>query len=104
MAARNELSLKSKVEVIEYAKKNPSQSSRKIAEVFNCGRTQIHGIFKKRDAILSEYEANAPTSQKRHRGTEFSDVNEAMYRWYSLAKQRNVPVSGTQCFKKKHVL
>ena len=53
MAARNELSLKCKVEVIEYANKNPSQSSRKIAEVFNCGRTQIQGIIKKMEVILS---------------------------------------------------
>ena len=41
MAARNELSLKRKVEVIECANKNPSQSSRKIADVFNFGRIQI---------------------------------------------------------------
>ena len=33
MAARNELSLKHKVEVIECANKNPSQSSLKIADV-----------------------------------------------------------------------
>ena len=32
--------------------------------------------------------------RNRHRGTEFSNINEAMYRWYSLARQRNVPVSG----------
>ena len=104
MAARNELLLKSKVEVIEYAKRNPSQSSRKIAKVFNCGRTQIQGIFKKRDTILSEYEANAPASRKCHRGTEFSDVNEAMYRWYSLARQRNVPVSGPMLQEEARVI
>ena len=70
MAARNVLSSKRKVEVIEYANKNPSQSSHKIAEVFNCGRMQIQGIIKKKEVILSEYEANAPASQKRHCGTE----------------------------------
>ena len=43
---------------------------------------------------MREYEANAPASRKRHRGTEFSDVNEAMYTWYTLARERNVPVSG----------
>ena len=94
MAARNELSLKRKVEVIKYANKNPSQSSRKVAKLFNCGRMQIQGIIKKKEAILSEYEANVPASRNRHRGTEFSNINEAMYRWYSLARQRNVPVSG----------
>ena len=53
MAARNEWSLKRKVEVIECANKNPSQSSRKIADVFNCGHTQVQDIKKK--AILSDY-------------------------------------------------
>ena len=48
MAARKELSLKHKVEVIEYANKNPSQSSHKIAQVFHCGHTQIQGIITKR--------------------------------------------------------
>ena len=94
MASRNELSLKRKVEVINHANKNPLHSSRKIAEVFGCGRTQIQGILKKKEDILREYEANAPVSRKRHRGTEFSDVNEAMYTWYTLARERNVPVSG----------
>ena len=33
-----------KVEVIEHAKKNPSQSSHKIAEVVNCEHTHIQSI------------------------------------------------------------
>ena len=94
MASRNESSLKRKVEVINHANKNSLHSSRKIVEVFGCGRTQIQGILKKKEDILREYEANAPASRKRHRGTEFSDVNEAMYTWYTLARERNVPVSG----------
>ena len=85
-------------------KKNLSQSSRKIAEVFNCGRMQIQGIRKKRNTILSEYEANALASRKRHRRTEFSDVNEAMYRWYSLARQSNVPVSGPMLQEEAYVI
>ena len=94
IGTRNGLSLKSKVEVIEYARNNPTHGSRKIAEVFGCGRTQILNIIKNKQAILSEYEANAPLYRKRHRTTEFSDVNEVMYTWFSLARQRNVPVSG----------
>ena len=72
----------------------PSQSSRKIAKVFNCGHMQIQGIIRKKEAILSEYEANAPASRNRHCGTEFSNISEAMYRWYCLARQCHVPVSG----------
>ena len=36
-----------KVEAIEYVKKNPLQSSHKIAQVFNCGCTQIESILTK---------------------------------------------------------
>ena len=90
-----------KSNTFKYANKNLSQSSRKIAKVFNCGCTQIQGIKKK--AILSDYEANGPESRKCHCGTEFSNINEAVYRWYCLARQRNVPVSGPM-LKKKHSL
>ena len=44
---------------------------------------------------MAEYEADSiPSSRKRHRPSAFDDTNEAMYKWYSLARQRNVPVSG----------
>lgn len=94
MSTRNDLSLARKVEVIEYRKKNPTLGSRKIAEVFKCGRTQIQNIIKNKEAILTEYEANAPASRKRHCGGEFEDINEVVYTWYSLARQRSVPVTG----------
>ena len=83
------------MEVIEYRKKNSTLGSRKFAEVFKCGRTQIQNIIKNKETILHEYEANAPASRKCHRGGEFEDINEVMY---TLARQHTVwPV----CFKKK---
>ena len=91
---RNELTLKQRVEVIDYHKKNPLAGTRKLAEIFSCGRTQVQLILKKKDEIQAEFEANAPESRKRHRGTQFDEVNEVVYKWYTLARQRNVPVSG----------
>lgn len=82
------------MKVIEYAWENPQTGTRKIAEVFRCGRSQIQAILRNKETILSEYEANAPASRKQHRQSLFEDVDEAMYRWYSLARQRSVPVSG----------
>ena len=61
---------------------------------FKCGRTQVQLILKKKESILEEFEQNAPPERKRHRGTQFDEVNQAMYAWYRLARQRNVPVSG----------
>ena len=40
-AKRNTLCLADKMKVIEYAKQNPSAGTRKITEMFDCGRTQI---------------------------------------------------------------
>ena len=43
---------------------------------------------------MSQYEScSTPASRKRCRGTSFNDIDEAMYRWYSLATSCNVPVS-----------
>ena len=51
-------------------------------------------ILRKKEAILGEYEADAPASRKRHRQSALEDADEAMYKWFSLARQRSVPVSG----------
>ena len=91
---RNELTLQQRVELIDYHKKNPLAGSRKLAELFKCGRTQVQQILKKKESILEEYECNAPASRKRHRCTQFEEVNWAVSAWFSLARQRNVPISG----------
>lgn len=90
-AKRNELT---KVEVIEYVKKHPGVGSRNVAKVFECGKTQIQSILLHQEVLLIEYESNCPTDRKRHHTTDFMDVNDAVYKWYCLARQRCIPVSG----------
>ena len=55
---------------------------------------QIQSILLHKELIVAEYESNAPEDRKRRRCTDFTDVNEALYKWYCLARQRNIPVSG----------
>lgn len=93
-SSRNVLTLKQKVEVIDYVNKNPGSSSRKVSNVFKCGKTQIQSILKNKDEIMGEYEKNCPGNRKRCRAEEYSEVNEAVYKWYCLARERNIPVSG----------
>ena len=80
--------------MIEYVKNNPGIGSHAIAEKFHCGRTQIHKILRRKEAILSDYAMNAPSSRKRRLPTH-ADINDAMYEWYSHARERNIPVTGT---------
>ena len=64
-----------------------------LSTVFNCGRTQIQSVLKRKEAILSDYEDNAPASRKHCHGREYSNVIEAVFRWYTLANKSNVPLS-----------
>ena len=51
-------------------------------------------ILKNQESITHEYETNAPSDRKRSRGPRYEDIDSTVYNWYSLARQRLVPVSG----------
>ena len=70
---------------------NPGVGARKVAKVFECGKTQI---LLQQESIVSEYESNGPSDRKRLRTTGYAEVNDAVYKWYCLARQRCIPVSG----------
>ena len=72
-------------------KKNPGAGARKIASVVKCGKTRI---LINKEKIVTAYETNEPGERKRCRAATFTDVNEAIYKWYLLVRQRNIPVSG----------
>ena len=57
-------------------------------------RTQIQAILKNQDSITQHYEANAPVDRKRLSGPQYEDIDNTVYDWYSLARQRLVPVTG----------
>ena len=43
---KNTLSLGDRVKLIDYAKKNPGVGTRRIAEIFKYGQTQVQTILK----------------------------------------------------------
>ncbi|XP_065831030.1 tigger transposable element-derived protein 4-like [Oscarella lobularis] len=96
--SRTFLSLKKKVEVIRTAEKDHSLTLRSLGEIFQWGKTQIAKILKKKDSILSLYEANASSSalhmRESFRRSKFDSINEALYQWYLLACSRNIFVGG----------
>ena len=81
-----------KYEVIKAAEREPGIASRKLAEVFGCGRSQIQTILKSKRQIKELFESNASDSliqfRKRTRKSEYCDINEALYEWYQLATSR----------------
>ena len=89
------LSLQQRVELINYAKDHPKEGH-KIADKFGIGRTQAHKILKERKEILASCERHLQSNkQKRVRCGKYSDVNEAVWDWYVICRNSNIPVSGT---------
>ena len=43
---------------------------------------------------MADFEKNGDGERKRSRSTDNEDVNKAVYEWYCLARQRNIPISG----------
>ena len=90
--------------VIQAAQKNPKISIRELVEQFGCGKIQISSILKNKDTVLSLYGANMSDSllctRKRAHSSEYSEVNEALYRWYHLACSKNIYPGGPRLNKK----
>ena len=95
---KNDLSLQQKVSVIKASEKVPKPSVRKLAEEFNCGKTQISTILQNKHEILDMYETNASGeichTRKRIRNSKFVEMNDLLYQWYRKAVSRNIYPDG----------
>ena len=95
-------------DVIKTLKKNPGMAATALAAKFGCSRSQINSILKNKESIIELYESNTSStsvlSGKRCHESDFSEVNEALYRWYLLATSRNIYLGGPQlCEKAKQI-
>ena len=95
MSKRKFFSLAEKVKIINYAEENPQLSSRKLAEEFGCDRTCIQTFIKQKEDILTYWKCCVNSSLKRKgRSEEFQDINNAVWRWFCMAGEVLIPVSG----------
>ena len=92
----NVLIFQRKLLVLEFAKQNPNIGSRKLADHSEIGKTQIPATLKNKEAIIDAYASNeTPNHAKRKRSSKYSDVNQAMWDWYTMGRNSNIPVSGS---------
>ena len=91
------LSIEQKLKVLDYAKENPKESCRTLSTKFSVGKTQIATILKKGTELRAAYytyRGNNPGNNKRARQGRYQEINEALYKWYSLARESLVPING----------
>ncbi|GBO43455.1 Tigger transposable element-derived protein 4 [Araneus ventricosus] len=92
MSKRVFLNLEQRIEVLRQYERG--KSSRKLAELFNCERTQINKVIKEKDLILKEYEDFKFRGVKRMRHEKYVDINEVVLEWFKTVRAKKIPVSG----------
>ena len=102
------LFLEKKVEIIKHTQSNPGLSLRSLEIIFGCGKTQIGKILKNKESILASYQSNASGSRvhtiSKARNSEYSEINDALYKWFVLARSKNIPVGGQQLIEKAKMI
>lgn len=97
------LTLKEKVEVIQ--KSNEGNSTRKLAKMFGCGKTQIVNILKVKAKVLELWNSNEGTlSQKRLRVEKYGKINGLLWEWYTRARASNIPVDGPMLIEEARII
>ena len=55
----------------------------------------INAILRKKDEFLKELESNSnPKDKKRGRPLEFDEINQTVWKWFCMARESNIPISG----------
>lgn len=81
------------MKVLEFAKQSPNLDSRKLADHFGIGKLQIQAVLKnKENAYVS---SETPNYTKRKRSSKHSDVNQAVWDWYTMCRSSNILVSSS---------
>lgn len=90
---RKDLTLREKVNVIEYAKQSKCSQS-EIAKKFGISQAQVSKLLKNQDSFINDWRANSKSTQKRKRSGRDSDVEQALAEWFTEKRARNVAISG----------
>lgn len=95
--------LKEKVEVTR--RSNEGNSSRKLAQMVDCGKTQIVKILKRKATILESWNSNGGTqSQKRLNVEKYAEISGLLWKWYPRARASNIPVDGPMLVKEARII
>ena len=88
-----ELSVIRKKEVIDLMDRGVSGA--KIASQFGVSPSTVSSIKKNRETIISSWEGNCSSDRKRKiRSNEKSELNAKVMQFFTLCRQKNIPVSG----------
>lgn len=93
MAKRKCLSIEKKCLIISEINKR-NKKKKDIAEEFGISPTTLSTILKNKDKIEEASSSNVRCKFQKARLCEYPDVDEAMIKWTTVARHKNIPLSG----------
>lgn len=91
---RKRLSIKEKMDIINESEKS-GISTRKLAEKFKVGKTQVTMLLQNKDEVRKLFQEGGNADQKRKfPKTEGHAVDQAVFNWFCKARNMNLPISG----------
>ena len=92
---RVELTLSDKVKLIKDHDTLPKPSQRQLAEKYQVGKSTVGDILRKKDTYLEQFELNANSNKQRfNTNCKFFDINDVVWKWFSSARSKGIPISG----------
>ena len=89
---RNDLSLADKAEVIKM--KDQRMSQIEISKKYGCSQSLISRIIAQRETIMRDYTENKNPERKRRRLGKETNVEDALWQWFTNVRSHDVPLSG----------
>jgi hypothetical protein len=91
---RKRLSVKEKIDIIDESEKS-GLSTRKLAEKFKVGKTQVTMLLQNKEEIKKFYREGGNVEQKRKfPKTEGLAVDQIVFNWFCKARNKHLPISG----------
>ena len=88
---RKAFKIEEKVQLIKRIEDGTNQSV--LCKEFSLSKSTVSNIWKNCSAILAAIEKNMNSAKKLHR-IERENVEEALLKWLTIQRDRNLPVSG----------
>lgn len=88
---RKAFSIEDKVKIIRCIECGANQSA--ICKEFSLSKSTVSNIWKNRSMIISAHEKNLDGAKKLRRA-EKENVEEALLKWFTIQRNRNLPVTG----------
>ena len=92
--AKKTLTLDENIKYLDFAKKNPKFGCRKLAEIYNIGKTAAANILKNEKKIREQHELFHEKSKKRNRHGKYRKINEILFEWYKRCCASNIYPNG----------